>query len=419
MKLFIKRDGVIVDPERYKWRALGGAIAGHLFDAADFMILALIIPLIIQEWNISLAAAGSVAMTTLFGAAIGAYIWGPLADKIGRKYSSGLCVTAFSLLSFLCGLAQSWEQLLVLRFITGLGLGGQWVLSAALVTEYFPPHQRARATAVVQVAWPVGFALIIAANLVITPLYGWRYLFFLEILGVFALVYFVFFVPETPAWLKARENRAKGIAGKSTNIAKAVKWTELFKGANRRVLLLAFGLCLCMSVAYWGTGAWMPAFLAQERGLNIKGLTWLLIAQQGTALISFVIFGFIADKIGRRANFIIGGIASAIAIVLYMLAPTYGLIFAAALLWAMAMTGFWGPLPATIAEQFSTDVRGIGVSLSYATARVGTAFAPFVVGSLADYTSLAFALGFMALFYLGAAIFGYLMKETKDTIVVD
>ena len=88
-------------------------------------------------------------------------------------------------------------------------------------------------------------------------MYGWRYLFFLEALGVIVSIYILLFVPESPAWLKARENRTKGIVGGSNNIAKAVKWTELLKGTNRKVLLLSISLCLCMSVAYWGTGAWM------------------------------------------------------------------------------------------------------------------------------------------------------------------
>ena len=420
MKLFIKRDGVIVDPERYKWRVLGGAMVGYIFDAADFMVLAMIIPPIIQEWNVSLAAAGSIAMATLFGAAIGAYIWGPVSDKIGRKYSLAMCITVFSILSFCCGLSQTWEQLITLRFIAGMGLGGAWVLGAALITEYFPPHQRARGTTAVQAAWPIGYAMVVVANLFITPVYGWRALFFFGALGIFVAIYTLIFVPESPVWLKARENRKKGIiSAESTNVAKAASWLELFKGPNLKVTLLCTALCTCILVSYWGTGAWIPAFLAQERDLNIRGLTWFLLAQQGGAFLSFVIFGYVGDKVGRRSVFIIGGITSAITVILYMLAPTPGLIFAAGVLWLFAATIFWGPLGATIGEQFSSNIRGIGISVAYGTGRIAAALAPFLMGGLADRYSLAFAIGLMAVFYLGITILGYVMRETKDTIVVD
>lgn len=410
---------MVVDPERFKWKVLVGAVLGFMFDAVDFMILAMVIPLIVKEWGISLASAGLLSTATIFGAALGAYFWGPLSDKYGRKYVLAICIGFFSIMSLLCGLAQNWEQLMLLRFISGLGLGGEWVVGAALITEFFPPHQRGRAGMAVQMGWPVGFALVVAANLLLTPTYGWRSLFFFGASGIVVSLYFLALVPESPAWIRAKENAKKGIQGVSSTVAQAARWTEIFKGPNLRVTLLSIALCTCVLVSYWGTGAWIPSFLMQERGLAVKGLTWYLLAQQGVALISYLIFGVIGDKYGRRANLMIGGIVSAITVVLYMLAPTHGLIFAAGLLWALAFNGFWGPLPATIAEQYSTNVRGIAVSVSYATGRLAAALAPFLMGGLAIKYSLAFAIGIMAVFYLGISFFAYFMKETKDTVVVD
>jgi MFS family permease len=398
---------------------LAGVIAGYVFDALDFMVLAMIIPHVIQDWGLSLVNAGLLSTATLFGAALGAYTWGPIADKFGRKYVIAACIATFSVMSFFCGLAQTWEQLMVLRFFAGVGLGGEWVIGAALVTEFFPPHQRARATTAVQMGWPIGFALAIAANYIITPLYGWRALFFFGAAGIVVTIYCLIFVPESPAWIRAKENLRKGVEGVSSTVARAVKWTEIFKGSNRRVTVLSICLCVCVLVSFWGTGTWIPAFLAQERGLDIRGLTWFLMGQQVAGMLSYVLFGYIADKVGRRASLIAGGLASTVTVILYMLAPTPGLILAAGLLWGFAMLGFWGPLPATIAEQFPTSVRGIGVSVSYATGRLASALSPFLIGGLGTKFGLAFAIGVMALFYLGVAVFGYLMKETKDTVVVD
>jgi len=410
---------VPVEAEKYKYKALIGAIFGFMFDAVDFMVLAMAIPLLVKDWGISLAQAGLLSTATIFGAAMGAYIWGPIADKYGRKYVLSACVAFFGVFTFLCGFAENLTQLMILRFICGLGLGGEWVIGGSMVTEYFPPHQRARATTAVQMGWPIGFALVIGLNGWLTPIFGWRVLFFIGASALLCTAYVLMFVPESPVWVKARENRRKGIIGVSDTVAKASHWLDIFKGGNLKVTLLSIALCTCVLVSYWGTGAWIPAFLMKERGLNIKGLTWFLLAQQGVAVVSYIIFGFIGDRLGRRANLMIGGVASAITVLLYMAAPTYSLIFAAGLLWALAFNGFWGPLPATIAEQYSTQVRGIAVSIAYGTGRLAAAVAPFVMGGIATSYSLGVAIGIMAVFYFGITVFAFFMKETRDTVVVD
>ena len=419
MNTVAKQGRVAVDPEVYKWKALIGVVAGYVVDAIDFMVLAMALPLLIKEWEISLVSAGLLSTATLIGAAIGAYSWGPIADKFGRKYVLAICIGGFSLLTGFCGLAQNWEQLMILRFLCGCVLGGYWVVGAACVTEYFPPHQRARATAGIHMGWPVGFAIVIVANLLLTPSYGWRALFFFGGVGILVAIYVLLFVPESPAWIKAKENLKKGITGTSATVSSATKWTDIFKGSNLRVTLLSMSLCVCVLVSFWGTNTWIPAFLVQERGLDIRGLTWFLLAQQGAGIISYVVFGFIGDKIGRRANFIIGGLLSTVAVILYMMAPTAGLILAAGIFWAFAMLGFWGPLPATVAEQYPTSVRGFGLSMSYGTGRLASAVAPFLIGGLGATYGLAFAIGLMAVFYIGVSLFGFLMKETKNTVVVD
>lgn len=405
--------------ERFKYRALAGAVMGYFFDAWDYMVLAMAIPWIVKDWHITLAQAGLIATATIAGAAIGAYFWGPMSDKFGRKKIMALCIGWFGVTTFACGFCTDLNNLILLRFISGLGLGGEWVVGAAFITEYFPPHQRARATTAVQAGWPVGYACVIALNGWLVPIYGWQILFWSGIITVFVSAYILIWVPESPAWLKNKENKLKGIESQSNTISTAGSWMDLFKGANLKITLMSMALCSCVLVSYWGSGTWVPAFLSQERHLSTAGLTWFMLAQQGVALVSYFIFGWIGDNWGRRASLIIGGTASGITIILYMTVSSMSAVFLMGLLWALAMNGFWGPLPATIAEQYPTNVRGVGVSVSYATGRVMAAIAPFAMGGIAAATSLAVALIVAGLFYFLIAVIAYFMKETKNTIVVD
>ena len=152
-----KARAAMVDPHKFKWQALAGATFGYVFDAVDFMVLALAIPLLIKAWGISMVEAGAVATATIFGAALAGYIWGPITDKWGRKKALVACLVWFGILTFLCGFAQNYIQLLILRFLAGLGLGGEWAIGGALMTEFFPPKQRAIATSAVQSGWPIGY----------------------------------------------------------------------------------------------------------------------------------------------------------------------------------------------------------------------------------------------------------------------
>jgi MFS family permease len=231
-KVATTSERIIADPEKFKWKALTGAVLGYVFDALDFMVLALAIPLLVREWGISLASAGFISTATIFGAAFGGYIWGPLTDKLGRKKVLMVCLAWFGVFTAICGFANSYWQLAVFRFLAGLGLGGEWAIGAALVTEFFPPHQRARATSAVQSAWPVGYAIALGINAYLVPTYGWQCLFFAGALAFVAVIFIGIFVPESPAWLQAAINKEEGRESVSKTVADAASRTDLFKGGN-------------------------------------------------------------------------------------------------------------------------------------------------------------------------------------------
>lgn len=409
----------LLNPEHYKWRWFAGAFIGWLLDGQDFVVLALALPLMIKELNLSFANAGALVTVTLIGAAIGAYSWGPIADKLGRKKSLLLCLTWVGIFTVSTGLCSTYMQLLIVRFLCGLGLGGEMVISVAIVSEAFPPEVRARAGSAVQSAFPCGYFVALAVNYYLVSIYGWRVLFYSGSFVIFGILYAALYMPESVPWLRSQENLKKGVASISKATVDAVRWTDLFKGANTKTILLTMLLCISTHVSYWGANAWLPAYLLDARGIDLKTMSGYLILLNVTAFFGYYLFGWFADKTGRRWNFMVGGIASAIVVLLYMQAATPATTMYLGMLFGLVTFGHWGPQGAFVGEQFPTKLRATGLSFSYGAGRVFAAAAPMLVGGIGQSYGLGFALSLTAIFYALTAVAAYFMKETKKEIIVD
>jgi MFS family permease len=402
---------------RYRRRALAGGYMGWMFDAVDFMVLSLAIPFIIIEWNLELSTAGLASTFTLFGAAFGAYIWGPLSDRFGRKPVLAICLVCFGLFTVACGFATTFTMLTVFRFISGLALGGEWVIGAALVAEYFPPEHRAKATSFIQSSWPIGYFIVLAASYWLVPIYGWRVLFYIGGLTLLGAAYIWFFVKESPVWLAVQAQKVQENKIKASEVVKEETGLKfLFNKENRKDTLLACLMCIFILVAYWGGGSWIPAYLSTEKGLSITKTISYLIVYNGMGLLGYAFYGWISDKFGRRWNFWIGGYGSAIAVIGFMTASTTltGYIWGG--IFGFLCLGYFGPMGTFLSEQFPTKVRGLGISVSYATGRLAAAAAPFVLGAIAMATSLQSAIMYLAIIYAGGAVVVHFMKETKGTV---
>lgn len=404
---------VIVDPAKYKWRACVGGILGFAFDGVDFLVLALAMPYLLKEWHITMVQGGTIATATLLGACFAGYVWGPIADRWGRKTALNACLLFFGLMTALSGFAQNYIQLSIIRFVAGIGLGGEWALGGTMVSEFFPPEQRAKATGYVQLGWPLGYCLVLALHAWLVPVYGWRALFFCGISSLLAVAYIHFFVPESPVWLRAQENKRLGIKVESQTASQAVTWIELFKGSNLKVTLLCMFLCGSALTTYWGQGMWVPTFLAKERGLNLKELTGFLVGANVAGALSYPAFGWIADRFGRRWSMGLGSILSGITLVVWLNMTDATTFYWMGMIFAFAM-GYWGVMAAFCAEQFPTNVRAMGVSFSYSTGRLMAVGFPMLLGAIAMKATLGFAMTVLAVIFFFGGVIAFLMKETKS-----
>src|SRR2546423_13201935 len=181
-------------------RTLLAAALGWMLDAFDAMLYALVLTYIMRDLGMSKAVAGSLGSLTLLACGIGGVAFGFLADRVGRKRALMLSILTYSICSFASGLSTSILMLAIFRFILGLGMGGEWNPGATLVAETWPDHLRARALALVQSSWAIGYALAAIVAGVMLRFTNWRYVFFVGILPALVTLWIQKDVHEPEMW---------------------------------------------------------------------------------------------------------------------------------------------------------------------------------------------------------------------------
>lgn len=403
--------GGVVDPARYRGRVLGAAIAGYAFDGVDLMVIALTLPLVLKEWNITMVQGGIIVTAMLLGAVLGGFIFGPLADKFGRKKAMVWCIAFFGITTGLGGFAQDAMQLAFLRFLAGLGLGAEWALGATMLAEFYPAEKRGKANTYMQMGWPVGFIFALACQYLLVPEYGWRAMYFAGGLAVLVALYIQFFVPESPVWLKAQENK-----GTTATAAPTAKFSDLVSGTNLRTFIYAVVICTCALMAYWGVNTWLPTLLVKEKGFTPKDVSSFLAALNFVSIPVYILVSLIVDRIGKRLTIVASAAISAVSLYAWLgIAWDPKMFFIMGLVhWATA-TCMWAGFGAYLAEQFATPIRAVGVSYSFSIGRGVMSFVPLALGAAATATaSLTTVIAYLAVFYFVAAVGAYMLRETDD-----
>lgn len=405
----MKTNNPAADLKSKRWSSIWAALAGWTLDAMDWMMLALALPLIGKEFQLSLTQMGMLATITLAGAALGGSLVGVAADYYGRVRVLMWTMVFYAAFTALCGFARSYEELLLLRFITGIGLGGEWGVGAALVSEYWPSQYRARATAFVHSGYPIGYGLAALAFMYISPDHGWRPLFWLGIIPAIVAMWVRLSVPEPDDWVQAKNKRVA--------IGSAVKFplVELFSGAYLRITLLAILMTSGALMAYHGAASWLPSYLATSKGLNIVKTGEYLIFLNAGAFFGYQFFGWLADIKGRRFAIIAALLACILATVIYislddpqtllLFGPVYGFC-------TYAIFGIFG---AYISELFPAEARASATSVVFNLGRGVAMLSPYIIGALV--AQFGWTLGLLAtvIYNIITVIVVILLPETRVT----
>jgi MFS family permease len=394
-----------------QWRALFAGQLGWALDAFDVMLYTFCLTTIMAEWKLDPTTAGFMVTVTLLASAVGGILFGELADRIGRKTALMITVLVFSICSGLSGLAQNLTQLAIARTLLGLGMGGEWASGALLVSETWPAQHRGKAAGLMQSGWAIGYIAAAIAAITILPRFGWRPMFFLGIAPALFTLWIRRKVDEPAIWVEARRT---GVTSK----APGESLLRLFRKDLVRFTLLCTLTSAFVMFAYWGLFSWIPPFLSQPiekggAGLGIfKGPAWTIPLNIG-ALIGYVTFGAISDKIGRRPTFAAYLVISAVLVWIFGRTHDATELMVLGPLLGFFGSGFFSVFGAFIAELFPTRVRGAAVGLCYNGGRALSAFAPTLIGALSTTYGLGGALTFLAIAFVGGAITIFFLPETR------
>jgi MFS family permease len=399
-------------PER---RTFWACASGWALDGMDFMIYPLVIGTIIKLWSVDPGTAGLAGTVTLLSSAIGGWLGGYLADRIGRVRTLQFTILWFSFFSLICAVVQSFDQLLIARAVLGLGFGGEWAAGAVLMGEAIRPQYRGRAVGSVQSGWAVGWGLAVLAQAILFSCFpaeiAWRWMFAVGALPALLVFYLRRYVTEPEIAAATRAKLAQ--AGNQPPL-----W-EIFSGQILPTTILASLMATGCQGGYYAITFWVPQFLTKERHLSIVGSTGYLAALIIGSFIGYLVGAWLADRIGRRNLFLTFSLGAIAVVLLYTQLPLTNEI-----LWVLGFplgffaSGYFSGMGAFLTELYPTRLRGSGQGFCYNFGRGIGALFPFLVGALSTSTTLAnaiaiFAVAAYGVFFLAA----FALPETRGRVL--
>jgi putative MFS transporter len=409
-----------------KMRLIVGS--ANFSDAFDALTVAYVLPALIPLWQLRPTEIGALISIGYAGQVIGGLLSGWLADKYGRVPVMVGNIILFSLMSFACILAQNYATLFTLRFVQGIGLGGEVPIANTYVSEFAKSKGRGRFVLMQQLMFPIGLTTVGLVGVFVVPLLGWQWLFVLGGLPVLLALPMIRVLPESPRWLASRgrdeeadrvltqiealvsANGAVPLPPIPTGVPPAVaavgRFRDLFAGIYRQRTFSLWVLWFCAyGITYAMTG-WMPSIMrtvyhqpvsqANLYGfvLNIVGLCVLLTAV------------FTIDRIGRKVAFAGGFLLAAIPLLIATFAPNLSALGLAAL--ATLAFGAMGMIPGSLgmytAENYPNHLRALGNGATSVSQRLSSVISPYLVGLILPSYGVGGVYGMFAVFAIVGGI---------------
>lgn len=397
-------------------RSVFAACAGGWgLDGMDVQLYSFVIPALIATWGITRAEAGVLGTAALLFSSIGGWLAGWLADRFGRVRVLQIAILWFAIFTFLSGLAQNYQQLMVARAMLGLGFGGEWAAGSVLLGEVIQARHRGKALGLMQAGWAIGWGAAALLNALVfsllPPASAWRVLFMVGILPAFLVFFVRRYVKEPEVYLKSKALlEAQG---------DKPSFFEIFKPPLLKVTVFGGLMGTGAQGGYFAVTTWLPTFLRTERHLSVLDSTSYLFVLIAGAFCGYVSGGIAADRLGRRLAFLIFAIGAGLIVVSYTMIP-FGDSAMLVLGFPLGFfsSGVFSGMGAFYTENFPTRVRGVGQGFAYNLGRALGALFPALVGILSARMPLGQAIGiFAASAYATMAISAFLLPETKGKVL--
>jgi putative MFS transporter len=399
-------------------------------DAMQVLAIGFSAPSIAASFGITVPQALQTGTMFFFGMLIGAFVFGRLADRIGRRPVLFIAI----ILDAICGVASAFapdlQWLLVARFLTGLGVGGTLPVDYAMMAEFLPSDRRGRWLVLLEGFWAVGTVALALLALVAGTHGGeaWRTIFFVTGLPALIGVLLRFYVPESPLYLnqqgrsaEARQVLQRVAKANGTNVdipplvpqkPQRKSIGALFSSDLRRRSIFLMLAWMLISVSYYGVFVYLPVKLAADGFGFVRGQVFLVILAIAQ-LPGYALAAYGVEKWGRKPTLIGFLLLSAVGTLAYGLGQTVEVIVPATLLLSFALLGTWGAIYAFTPEIYPTMLRASGMGMAGSVARFGGLLAPSIVAPLMT-SNFGLALGVISGLLVVAAVSVWLINaESK------
>ena len=387
-----------VSVERSNQRnAVAACFLGWTFDAFDFFVLAFVVAPIGKEFHHSVLEITFAMTASLFTRPIGAFVFGLLADRYGRRLPLIFDILFYSVIEVLSGLAPTYSMFIILRLLYGIGMGGEWGVGASLALESVPGEWRGVVSGLLQEGYAFGYLLAAVAYGLVFPHFGWRAMFFVGALPALLTVFLLLKVKESEAWVAASSSHDG--------------WTDYFGCILRNWKRFAYLVVLMalMNFISHGTQDLYPAFLQLQRGYKPGTTALITIISMVGAIAGGLAVGLYSDRRGRRRAMIGSIILAVVLIPAWIAAPSFSVILLGAFLMQFMVQGAWGVIPAHINELSPDTLRGFFPGFAYQLGVLVASVSAPVEAFLGKRISYGHAMGIFAatVLALGAIVIAF------------
>lgn len=379
---------------------------GWMFDAMDVGMLSFIIAALKVEWDLTAQQMGWIGSIQSIGMAVGALIFGVMADRIGRKNVFIITLLLFSLGSGVSALATGLFMFLVLRFFIGMGLGGELPVASTLVSESVPAEKRGRVVVLLESFWAAGWLIAAIISYFVIPKFGWQIALLLSAAPALYALYLRINLPDSPRYEAVK---------KTKKISVMESLAALWSNEHRRQTIMLWIVWFCVVFSYYGMFLWLPSVMVMKGFSLIKSFQYVLIMTLAQ-LPGYFTAAWCIERFGRKFVLIVYLLGTAISAYLFGNADTEAFLMIFGILLSFFNLGAWGGLYAYTPEQYPTVIRGTGSGMAASFGRVGGVLGPLLVGY---WVTQEMAIGtIFTIFCISVllAVFAvlFLGKETKN-----
>ncbi|EDM48639.1 MFS transporter [Marinobacter algicola] len=402
---------------KFHWKVLFWCTLIIIFDGYDLVIYGVVLPILMDQWNLNPYVAGLLGSSALFGMMFGAMGFGMLSDRLGRKKVIITCVVLFSVTTVINGFATTPWQFGILRFIAGLGIGGVMPNVVSLMSEYSPARRRSTLVALMFSGYAVGGMMSAGLGIWIVPNYGWEIMFYLAAVPMLMLPFMLKFLPESVAFLMAqkREGEARDILTQvaplkhinEQDVLRVPPTTdskapvlELFRDGRAMSTLMFWVAFFCCLLMVYALGSWLPKLMSNAGYALSSSLMFLMVLNVG-AIIGAVGGGWLADRLSLRSVLVSFFILGSGSLVLLGYESPMWFLYTLVGIAGATTIGSQILLYAYVAQYYPTSIRSTGLGWASGIGRNGAIVGPLLGGALLAM-ALPHQMNFLALAVPGA-----------------